>query len=234
MLIANYRLDQWILGAIAGTRELGLYSVAVAWAEGLFLLPTALSAVQRPDLVRAKAREAVQLTARLFRMSLVITLFCASALVVAAPILCVTFFGEDFRGSIDDLRVLTAGAFGIVALKQLGSALTARQRPTLASAAISSAFASTVVLDFLLIPHYGGLGAAVASAVSYTFGGVVIVAVFLSALGGTARDFVPSRGDAHGAWRLVMKGLRRPAAADAAPDAVLAETVDPVEPLTER
>jgi len=227
MLVANYRLDQWILGAIAGARELGLYSVAVAWAEALFLLPTALSAVQRPDLVRATAREAVRLTARVFRVSLVITLVCASALVLAAPILCVTFFGQDFRGSIDDLRVLAAGAFGIVALKQLGSALTARHKPTLASAAISSAFASTVVLDFLLIPDHGGVGAAVASAVSYTLGGIVVVAVFLSAIGGTTRDFLPTRGDADGAWRLLMNRIRRPAAEDP----VLDEPVDPVEPL---
>ena len=36
MTLGNYRLDQWILGAVAGSRELGLYTVAVAWAEALF------------------------------------------------------------------------------------------------------------------------------------------------------------------------------------------------------
>ena len=55
MLLGNYRLDQWFVGAIAGSRELGLYSVAVAWAEALWYLPTALASVQRPDLVRAAA-----------------------------------------------------------------------------------------------------------------------------------------------------------------------------------
>lgn len=43
MKTGNYRLDQWILGSIAGSRELGLYSVAVAWTEALFFLPEALS-----------------------------------------------------------------------------------------------------------------------------------------------------------------------------------------------
>src|SRR5215208_3395499 len=43
MTMGNYRLDQWFVGAIAGQRELGLYSVAVAWAEALFYLPTALN-----------------------------------------------------------------------------------------------------------------------------------------------------------------------------------------------
>ena len=60
MLFGNYRADQWILGVIAGSKELGLYSVAVAWSEVLFFLPTTLVAVQRPDLVRASPEEARQ------------------------------------------------------------------------------------------------------------------------------------------------------------------------------
>ena len=57
-LLTTYRLDQRLVGAISGARELATYSVAVAWAEALWYLPTALAAVQRPDLVRARAREA--------------------------------------------------------------------------------------------------------------------------------------------------------------------------------
>lgn len=211
MLIANYRLDQWILGAIAGSRELGLYSVAVAWAEGLFLLPTALSAVQRPDLVRASRREASRLGARVFRISMLLTLVAAALLVLLAPFLCVVVFGEEFRDSIPYLRVLAGGAFGIVALKQLGSALTARQKPTLSSLAIGAAFVSTVALDFALIPDHGGLGAAIASSVSYTLGGIVVVALFIRVLGGSWLDFLPRLEDFRSAVLLVRRlAGRRP------------------------
>ncbi len=195
MLLANYRLDQWLLGAIGGTRQLGIYSVAVAWAEGLFLLPTALSAVQRPAIVRASAREAIRITARVFRVSVLITAALAVVLVIFAPVLCVTFFGEEFRGAIADLRVLAAGAFGVVALKQLGSSLTGRDRPLAASLSIGSAFVFTIVLDVLLIPEYGDLGAAIASSVAYTLGGVVIAVVFTRSLGGRLRDLIPRASD---------------------------------------
>jgi O-antigen/teichoic acid export membrane protein len=201
MLLGNYRLDQWILGAIAGARELGLYSVAVAFAEALFLLPTALSAVQRPDLVRASHAEAVRRTALIFRGALVVTLLAAAALVILAPLLVVHLFGEDFRGSIDDLRVLTIGAFGIVALKQIGNALTARRLPTRASFGIGMAFVTTIVLDVLLIPSLGGLGAALASSLSYTLGGIVILILFTRALGGHLLDFVPRPRDVAEVWR---------------------------------
>ncbi len=209
MLLANYRLDQWILGAVGGTKQLGQYSVAVAWAEALFLLPTALSAVQRPAIVRASTREAVRLTARVFRISLLITGALGVGLVIFAPVLCVTIFGEEFRDSVADLRVLAGGAFGVVALKQLGSALTGRDRPLAASLSIGSAFIFTVALDIALIPAYGDLGAAIASSVAYTLGGIVIIVVFTRSLGGRAGDLMPRPSDVRDLIDTIRGLLRR-------------------------
>lgn len=196
MLIGNYRVDQWFVGAISGFTELGLYSVAVAWGEALFFLPTALAIVQRPDLVRAhKEVDAAGQVAPVFRAAMWGTLMLASLMLVAAPFLCETIFGEEFRGSIDDLRVLIPGGFGIVALKLFGNALTAQGKPMLETAAIGIAFASTIALDLVLIPTYGGLGAALASTFAYTFGGVAAAIIFVSALKGRGRDLIPRPSD---------------------------------------
>jgi O-antigen/teichoic acid export membrane protein len=209
MQLGNYRLDQWLLGAISGPRELGLYSVAVAWAEALWYLPTALAYVQRPDLVRATAEEARRRAAAVFRAAAVVTGAAALAMIVAAPFLCVTIFGSDFRGSIDDLRVLVAGAFGMMTLKLFGNALVARGRPVLQSVAIGAGFACTVVLDIVLIPPLGGLGAALASTLAYTAAGIVVAAIFLRALGGKASELVPRPTDVRWAWDLLRDRLRR-------------------------
>ena len=195
MTMGNYRLDQWFVGAIAGQRELGLYSVAVAWAEALFYLPTALGMVQRPDLVRASADEAGARAAMVFRAALLLTVLLALALVIVAPVLCVTIFGEDFRGSIDDLRVLAFGAFGIVALKLLGNALIAQGKAMLANIGVAVAFVTTVALDLLLIPDHGGIGAAIASTAAYTAGGVAIAVVFARALRRRPGELLPRRND---------------------------------------
>jgi O-antigen/teichoic acid export membrane protein len=191
MLLGNYRLDQWIVGAVAGSRELGLYSVAVAWAEALWFLPTTLSAVQRPDLVRGGRRDAAAVAALAFRLAVIVTVLTALAFIVAAPFLCVTIFGEQFRGSIDDLRILVLGSVGIVALKQLGSALTAQRRPGLASVATAIAFAVALVLDIILIPSHGGEGAAIASAISYSAGGLAVSIIFARVLRVELASLVP-------------------------------------------
>ncbi|HET8651940.1 MAG TPA: oligosaccharide flippase family protein [Gaiellaceae bacterium] len=208
MLTGNYRLDQWFVGAIAGSRELGLYSVAVAWAEALFFLPQAFVNVQRPDLVRAQPTEAARQAATLFRAAMLLTVAPAVIMVVSAPVLCTAIFGKEFAGSVDDLRVLAFGAFGIVSLKLLGDALTAQSRPGLETAAVAVAFAITVALDIVLIPPYGGLGAAVASTIAYTAGGLAVAVLFARALGARMSDLVPRGRDLLALWRRAASGFR--------------------------
>jgi O-antigen/teichoic acid export membrane protein len=191
MKTGNYRLDQWLLGSLAGPHELGLYSVAVAWSEAVFYLPEALMMVVRPDVVRASREEAARRTAIIFRTAIVLTAPLVAILIIAAPFLCVTVFGERFQGSISDLRLLAPGAFGIIAMKLLANSLTAQRKPMLGNVALAVAFVATIVLDLLLIPRYGGAGAAAASTVAYSAGGAAVIVIFIRSLGARWRDFLP-------------------------------------------
>lgn len=195
MMLGNYRLDQWILGSIAGPTELGLYSVAVSWAEAAFFVPSALTEAQRPDLTRATRAEARRDAAAVFRIAMILSVACVIGLVVLAPFLCTTLFGPEFAPSTRYLRILALGAFGIAALKMLGSTLTAQRMPLLETAAVSVAFIGIVVLDFALIPSHGGLGASIGSTVAYSLGGIAIVVIFNRAVGGQYRDLVPRPSD---------------------------------------
>lgn len=195
MDVGNYRADQWLLGALAGPRELGLYSVAVAWAEVLFYLPGVLVLVQRPDLVRARAAEAARAAARVFRVTLVLAAGLALVLAAAAPLLCTFVFGGEFADSVPQLRVLALSAFGITALELLGNALTAQRKPMLEAVATGVAFVTTLALDLVLIPRFGGIGAAIATSVAYSAGGVTIAAIFVRSLGARPADLRPRPSD---------------------------------------
>ncbi len=207
MTMGNYRVDQWFIGAMSGSRELGFYSIAVAWAELLFYIPGVLVLVQRPDLVRASAELAARLAAQFFRVALVIALVGSVVLVVAAPILCTLVFGQEFSNSIDDLRLLSLAGFGIVSLQLLGSALTAQRRPLLAAAPVAVAFLITIILDIVLIPRYGGAGAAIATSVAWTTGGVVAVMIFRRVLPTALTDFLPRPSDFSWVWRKLQRRL---------------------------
>ena len=195
MKTGNYRLDQWLLGAMAGPRDLGLYSVAVAWSEALFYLPEALGMVLRPDAVRATPREAARQTALAFRIAILATIPIGLVMIIAAPFLCVTLLGDEFHGSIVQLRVLVPGALGMVSMKLLANVLTAQRKPMLANSAIAVAFVATIALDLLLIPSHGGLGAAIASTIAYLAGGIAVAVIFIRALDARPRDLMPRPSD---------------------------------------
>ena len=195
MQLGNFRLDQWLLGAISGPRQLGLYSVAVAWSEALFYLPTAVALVQRPDLVRTDTREAVRRGTAAFRVSLIATIPLAILTFALAGILCEGVFGSSFAGAVPQLRILVLGAFGMLALRIFGNVLIARGRPLLESAAIGTALLTTIGLDLALIPPFGGKGAAIASTVAYSVGGAMAIAIVARTLGARLGDLRPRRGD---------------------------------------
>lgn len=200
LALGNYRIDQWFVGAIAGSRELGFYSVAVAWVEALYYIPGVLCLIQRPDLARAPREEAAWRSARFFRVALILSLSAAAVLIVLAPFLCATIYGAQFSSSVDDLRILAMAAFGIVAMEILGNALVAQRRPLLSTGPIAAAFLVTIVLDILLIPRYGGAGAAVATSVAWTVGGITVIMAFRRALGTTTTRLMPRLSD--GTWLL--------------------------------
>jgi O-antigen/teichoic acid export membrane protein len=209
MMSGNYRADQWFVGAIAGSRELGLYSIAVAGAEMLFYVPTVLVLVQRPFLVRAERSEARRLAAKGFRTGLVLTAPLVVLGVIFAPFFTVTIFGSEFEGAVDDLRILLIGVFGVLALQQLGNALTAQGRPELWASAAAVTFVAMIVLDILLIPPFGGEGAAIASRVAYTIGGAIAIVFFLRYFGGPASALVPRFSEVPEYWRTLTRTLRR-------------------------
>jgi O-antigen/teichoic acid export membrane protein len=151
-----------------------------------------------------------------FRAATIVTIALALVMFAAAPILCVTVFGEDFRGSTDQLRILVFAAFGVVALKLFGSALVAQGRPLLQTAAIGAGFVCTIVLDIVLIPPYGGIGAAIATLTTHTLAGAVVAVIFLRVVGGNPRDLVPRASDLTWFASGVRERFRRSASAPGA------------------
>lgn len=216
MTVGNYRVDQWFVGAISGSRQLGIYSVAVAWAEMLYYLPGVLVLVQRPDLVRATPRDAAAFAARMLRAALMLAAIFAGMLLIAAPVLCVTVFGEEFRGAIGQLRILAFAAFGISALELITGALIAQRRPLQATMAVLVAFVPTIVLDLLLIPDHAGTGAALARVLAYTAGGAAAALIFTRTFDGRLGDLVPRRSDL--VWLVTKLRSRLRRAPDAAAD----------------
>lgn len=206
---SNYRVDQWIVGSLGSNAQLGVYSVAVAWTEALFFLPSALSAAQRGDVTRADREAASRHSSMVFRATVLLTVLAGAVMAAFAPFLAETVFGPEFSDATGQIRVLLLGSFGIAALKLLGSVLTAQGRPLRETSAVAVAFVVIIVLDVLLIPEHGGMGAAIASAAGYTAGGLAVAVLFIRTLGGRWTDLIPRGNELAPLWTRLRGPLRR-------------------------
>lgn len=171
--LVTLRLDQLLLGWLATTAAVGLYSIAVSLSEGLLLATTAIGLVVFLDSAKGESSSR-------FRRKLVLTVLvsCAAAglLALFAAPLVHTLFGERYAGAATLTRILALGTPGLVAMRLMTNRLAGGGQPGRASLYVVAALAVTSGLDVVLIPAHGATGAAWASSVGYNLGGAVALA----------------------------------------------------------
>ena len=166
LLLLNLRLDVILVGALVGPATLGTYAIASRFAELLRLPPVAMTYVLQPQLAAADPASAARRARALFPKAFALTASLVLPLGLVAFLIPVVF-GEPFRASILPAQILLVG----LATEGIGGVCIAFLygigRPGLNSMAMALGLAVTVGLDVLLIPRFGAVGAAVASAVTY-------------------------------------------------------------------
>jgi O-antigen/teichoic acid export membrane protein len=187
--LLNLRLDFAILGAMAGPAVLGTYAVASKYAELLRLPGTALTWVCYPLLAGASVAEAGQRARRLLRPALVVVPLAAVPLLLLTGPVMRLLYGARFDPAIAPAQVLLLGMLLGGAAGVASGFLYARGRPGLNPVAMGGGLVLTVVLDVLLIPHFGAMGAAVASTAAYLLADGLLVVLLVT---GSRPDRTPA------------------------------------------
>jgi O-antigen/teichoic acid export membrane protein len=222
--VLNYRVDFFVLSAVAGTAALGHYAVAVAVTTVLWLLPQALSDVLFPRVaaLSAVAGEDAEVQREFVETKSLrhATLACgvsAVVLAVALVTLVVPIYGPDFHDSIALGLIRLPG----VALIGVGAALSAtvigRGRPEYGLYSALIVTPTTMILYATLIPWLEATGAALASSLSFAVSFVVAVFYYRRATGNSVLSrMLPTRSeldDYRALWPKIRergRGLRRP------------------------
>jgi O-antigen/teichoic acid export membrane protein len=165
--LVNLRLDVAILGALAGPGVLGIYAIASKYAELLRLPGLAVNYVLYPIFARRTASDARTRTRSLFAPAAGLTVAVAIPLALAAGPLLPLVYGRAFASAVHPAWILLAGLLGEGVAGLISAYLFGVGRPGLNSLAIGAGVVVTVIGDVLLIPRYGAVGAACASAAAY-------------------------------------------------------------------
>jgi glycosyltransferase involved in cell wall biosynthesis/O-antigen/teichoic acid export membrane protein len=189
------RVDQVLVAAYAGYRQLGLYALATTVAELLWLLTDPLASAMLPHVVQARAGDDRRLSFAMGRLSLWISAIAAVCGWFLAPLVVPLVYGAGFASATSALRLLLPGVVALAAARPLGSVLVKEGRAVTASVLGLVALGLNVLLNLALLPRIGIRGASVASSVSYA--ALTVSYVIACRRRGVAgwRDLVPRTSD---------------------------------------
>jgi len=172
VIMIYLRVDKVMIGELAGDRELGVYCVAALVAEALYFIPTAVASSLFPGIVEARGmseecfQERLQ---RFYRLMALLGYGVALPVTLLGGWLVPLLFGAPYAGAGVMLIGLSwAGVFVNLTMAR-NYYLTAMNWTRLHFITDFLGCALNVLLNLLLIPRYGGMGAVLASLVSYWF-----------------------------------------------------------------
>jgi len=200
--VANYRLDQVLMVGLVSSSELGLYAVAVTVGSLTSTLVGAASTALFPRIAQGDA----ELATRACRVTAGVVGLAGLLLAMATPTAVPFVFGSDFARSVPMVLILLAASVPLAAAGVLSAALQAADDPAASMRAELVALALSVPALILILPAYGGIGAAMVSAVAYSIRFLIQLRPACRAFGARSRDFlIPTRHDLTYIMRRVLR-----------------------------
>jgi PST family polysaccharide transporter len=166
------RIDQVMLGRMAGEYEVGLYSAALKLSEAWYIIPAVIMSSLMPAITTSRSNSKTEYY-RLLQNSF--TLLARTAYIVAIPMtilsapLITALYGTAYQdaGLILAIHIWSA-LFVFMGVAQ-GPWFINEGLTKIGLVYTSSGAALNIILNYLLIPEYGAVGCSVATIISYGF-----------------------------------------------------------------
>ncbi len=177
---ANLRLNIFVLAALGGAHETGLYTAALGPAAFLWMLSAPLTSILTARTARRADDSAFpDRVAGALRLVFMITAPTAVASGLAAPTLLPLVFGELFREAVAVFWILIPGTIAYSVVRVVSTYMSGAKRPKWNAAIDATGAIVTVSLSVVLVPQFGALGAAVATSTALGCSFVVAITGFV-------------------------------------------------------
>ena len=165
-------IDSVIVIGMLPAEAVGYYTVAKGVAQSLQQTGGVIALVILPNIAEKQLQRAVELSMVAGRFAFWSMLLVGAILLLLAPPLLKIMFGEEFMPAVDVFRLLVSATVVRIFTETLMQAFIATGRPGSMSVLQMISLAAAIGLLFLLVPVYGGMGAA------YTMLGVALFRMF--------------------------------------------------------
>lgn len=208
------RADLLVIVHLIGNASAGQYSIALTVGGLVGGIAVSLSFASFPVLTTARDEVMWELTTMMCRGAILLAVLLATAVAVTSPVLVPTVFGGEYEPAVAPAVFMLIG--GVLSTPQwiIARARAAAGRPSRLLISYGLSTICMLTADFILIPHLGLVGGAIAAIFGVSAGLTYSVIEFHGAHTKSWRDFpdlVPTRKDAAHTLALVkalLKGWR--------------------------
>lgn len=179
VLQLNYQIHVVMLTHMSTMAQVGSYSLGSNLVIALWQLPNAVGIVLFSR--SANTDETTVFThkvMKLVRMAFIVVMAAALMLYLTAGWLVPLIFGKAYLQSITIVRLMLPGVVFFTIFRVLNMDLAGRGKPALVLISTLPALVAGVAINFVLIPRYGALGAAVAASSGLGIGTLIMIAIY--------------------------------------------------------
>ena len=181
LLITLYsRIDQFMIKSMLGAEELGIYTTAVKVSEASTYVITTVIASRFPQLMKLRntnLEKFEQEIVFLLKIALIFSLLFFAVFSIGAEFIVVLLFGEEYIAASQPLVIHMAGTlfiyYGVICTQYL----IAKDLEIFRLYRVLWGLGINVVLNIILIPEYGLVGAAVATLFSQALSSILFNAM---------------------------------------------------------
>jgi O-antigen/teichoic acid export membrane protein len=176
---ALLRVDVYMVSYFLGPADTAFYSLALRFTEMILEIPQAVGLVLYPKLATLPEVEVHRLTAQACRRTLLLSGLGVVAAAVFGPALITLWYGQAYAPAGRPLPWAAVGVLAMSVFVILTRAFTSQNRQQVNIAAGLVALISNVLLNLHMIPSIGIVGAAMATAISYSAACLLLMIFYL-------------------------------------------------------
>lgn len=175
--------DKVILGMLASTAVVAVYNIGTSFNTMMTNISTAFSGVLTPKVTVMVTKDATpgqltELFIRVGRLQYLIIALALSGFIVFGKQFIILWAGSDYENAYY-MALVTLIPLAVPLIQNTGlSIVIAQNKHKFRSIVYLVIAVLNVISTYLVVPYWGGLGAAVCSGISYTIGQIIIMNIY--------------------------------------------------------
>ena len=161
------KLDYLILSFFLGVSAIGIYSISYMFSEIVVVFANTISSLITTYIAGQKKDEFEIIIIKTLRILLFAIIIFSTLIYIISDYIISYLFIDEFIAAIIPLKILLPGMACLALGKIMSSYLAGKGKPGLQSYAIFLALMIAIIANFILIPSYGIIGAAIATTLSF-------------------------------------------------------------------